>query len=187
VGLAVPEPGTLVYAGAPTFAFNLEAVQWFARDVLPLVSAAEPACRLRVTGTYEPVADVVPTGAHIEYTGHLADVRPAVAGAWVSIVPLQRGGGTRLKVLESLALGTPVVSTSKGIEGLDLVPGEEVLVADDAGAFSDCVTRVLHDAALRTRLSVAGRAAVEQRHDWRPIATRFTDLVAHLAARRATA
>ncbi|HEY5014161.1 MAG TPA: glycosyltransferase, partial [Acidimicrobiia bacterium] len=102
---------------------------------------------------------------------------------WCTVVPLRRGGGTRLKVLESLALGTPVVSTAKGVEGLDLVPGREVLVADTAEAFAATVIDLMEDPLRRDALATAGRRAVEERYDWRPIARRFTDLVRGVEAR----
>jgi glycosyltransferase involved in cell wall biosynthesis len=184
MALAAPVPGTMVYAGSPTFQLNREAVQWFAGDVLARVCEQVPDCVLRVTGRTEPVATELPRGPHIEYTGHLDDVRPTIAGASVSVVPLQRGGGTRLKVLESLALGTPVVSTTKGIEGLDLVPGKEVLVADDADDFAAAVVEVLTKPDRRAELVRAGRRAVEDRYDWRPITQRFVDEVERLVESR---
>ncbi|MCU1429703.1 MAG: putative glycosyltransferase [Actinomycetia bacterium] len=183
-GVTPPTAATMIYAGSPTFALNREAVEWFASNVLPRVAARVDDCRLRVTGRYEPLVGELPVDDHIEYTGHLPDVHQAVAGSWLSVVPLQRGGGTRLKVLESLALGTPVVSTSKGVEGLDLVAGEEVLVADTAEAFAAAVLEVFADPARRDALAVAGRRAVEERYDWLPIARRFTDVVVEVATPR---
>jgi glycosyltransferase involved in cell wall biosynthesis len=185
MALAVPVPGAMVYAGSPTFELNREAVQWFAGRVLPLVCEQVPECLLRVTGRAAPVDGELPSGPRVEYTGHLDDVRPTIAGASVSIVPLQRGGGTRLKVLESLALGTPVVSTSKGVEGLDLVPGKEVLVADDPREFAAAVIEVLTNPERRADLVRAGRAAVEERYDWRPITERFVDEIERLIQARA--
>ncbi len=183
-GLATPVAGTMIYAGSPTFDLNLEAVQWFARHVLPTVAAQVPGARLRVTGRYEPVVERLPTDPRIEYTGQLPDVRPAIAAAAVSVVPLQRGAGTRLKVLESMALGTPVVSTPKGVEGLDLVAGKEVLVADTPSGFARAVLDVLDDADRRAELAVAGRRAVEQRYDWGPITEAFVDEVERLVRAR---
>lgn len=179
VGLAEAERDTMVYAGAPTFGANLEAVRWFAAEVLPAVRASRPGARFVVTGRVDSLPpESLPVASGLTYAGYLDDVRPAIASSWCSVIPLRRGGGTRLKVLESLALGTPVVSTSKGVEGLDLVPGEEVLVADTAEAFAATVIDLMQDAPRRAALAVAGRRAVEERYDWQPIARRFTDLVA---------
>jgi glycosyltransferase involved in cell wall biosynthesis len=180
-----PRPGTLIYPGAPTFFFNLEAVRWFADDVLPIVRAARPDVCLRVTGRTDSLPrGALPEAPGIDYTGYLDDIRPTVASSWCTVVPLRRGGGTRLKVLESMALGTPVVSTSKGIEGLDLVVGEEVVVADTADEFAAAVVALLSDPGRRAALSEAGRRAVETRHDWRPIAQNFVDVVQSVTTRR---
>ena len=89
-------------------------------------------------------------------TGNLPDVRPAIAGSAVCVVPLRIGGGTRLKILQAMALGTPVVSTSKGAEGLDVTPGRDILIGDTPDAFAAQVVRLLNDAALADTLS-AGR------------------------------
>jgi glycosyltransferase involved in cell wall biosynthesis len=181
VGLGEVERDTMVYAGAPTFGANLEAVRWFAAEVLPAVRATRPHARLVVTGRVDSLPpESLPVASGLAYAGYLDDVRPAIASSWCSVVPLRRGGGTRLKVLESLALGTPVVSTTKGVEGLDLVPGEEVLVADTAEAFAATVIDLMRDPQRREALAIAGRRAVEERHDWRPIARRFTDVVAEM-------
>ncbi|NJN94931.1 MAG: glycosyltransferase [Anaerolineales bacterium] len=95
----------------------------------------------------------------------------------MTIVPLRIGGGTRLKILESLALGTPVIATRKGAEGLDLVPGRDLLVADDPAGFAAAVVRILGDAELRAQLSHNGRQAVEARYDWRMIGQHFNDFI----------
>jgi len=104
-------------------------------------------------------------------------VRPLVAEAWACVTPIRQGGGSRLKILEAMALGTPVVSTAKGAEGLDLTPGEEILIADGPAEFAAQVVRLLGDAGLRARLAVHGRRAVEARYDWRAIGAQFVDLV----------
>jgi glycosyltransferase involved in cell wall biosynthesis len=181
-GLATPEVDVMVYSGAPTFGANREAVQWFASDVLPLLRAQRPEARLVVTGRVDTLPpESLPQAAGLSYSGYLEDVRPAIAGAWCTVVPLRRGGGTRLKVLESLALGTPVVSTAKGVEGLDLVAGKEVVVADSADGFANALVELMADPARRHALAAAGRQAVEARYDWKPIAARFTSLVGELS------
>ncbi len=102
-GLA-PEADTLIYSGALTYSANLDAVAFFLQEVLPLIRAQRPNVRLWVTGKIEGVpVDRLPNKEHVVFTGYLDDIRPAVARAWVSLVPLRIGGGTRLKILESLA------------------------------------------------------------------------------------
>jgi glycosyltransferase involved in cell wall biosynthesis len=107
-----------------------------------------------------------------------------VARAWCEVVPLREGSGTRLKVLEALALGTPVVSTSKGIEGLALEHERHVLVADTPESFADATLRVLAQPELRARLSEAGRCRVAELYDWRVIGERMNDLINEVAERR---
>jgi glycosyltransferase involved in cell wall biosynthesis len=100
----------------------------------------------------------------------------------VSVVPLRQGGGTRLKILESLAMGTPVVSTAKGAEGLDLVAERDLLIADAPDAFAAAVLRLLGDPALRERLGANGRREVVARYDWQVIGRTLCEFVDQLAA-----
>jgi glycosyltransferase involved in cell wall biosynthesis len=99
------------------------------------------------------------------------------------VVPLRVGGGTRLKILEALALGTPVISSSKGAEGLDLVAGRDLLIADEPADFAAAVLRLLHEPALREMLSRNGRRAVEAAYDWPIIGQRFNDFIGMVSAR----
>ncbi|MDQ1519237.1 MAG: polysaccharide biosynthesis protein PslH [Actinomycetota bacterium] len=179
------EPDTIIHAGPIAFYANREAVDWFAQQVLPAVRATRPDARLLVTGRTGSAGDL-PEGPGVEYTGYIEDIRPAIGAAWLSVVPLRRGGGTRLKILESLALGTPVVSTSKGVEGLGLVAGREVLVADTASDFARATVGLLRDPDARAELRAAGRSAVETRYGWGPIVASFVDLVEELIRRRET-
>lgn len=161
-----PHADLLIYPGALSFAPNLEAVTFFAREILPIIRAQRPNTRLVVTGAAEPaqIGDLAGVPGLI-FAGRLPDVRPAVAGAWAEVVPLRSGSGTRLKVLEALALGTPVISTRKGAEGLDMVDGRDLLLADSPAEFAAATLRVLTSPALRHELSAQGRQAVA-RFDW---------------------
>ena len=105
----------------------------------------------------------------VRVTGQVKDVRDYMATARALIVPLRSGGGTRLKILEGLSFGVPTVSTSIGAEGLDLVPGEHLLIADEPRSFADAVLAILDDAALRARLRASGRQFVEEHYDWRVV------------------
>jgi len=119
----------------------------------------------------------------VEFTGYVQDIRPIVAGSAVCVVPLRQGGGTRLKILEAMALGTAVVSTSKGAEGLDVMDGVHLLIADDPAAFASATRSLLQDAGLRDRLVTNARRLVEERYDWREIGGRFVSLVEGTVAR----
>jgi glycosyltransferase involved in cell wall biosynthesis len=172
-----PEPDTLIYPGALSYDANFDAVAYFLQAIWPRVRAARPATRLRVTGRATPAQiQALPPAEGVEFTGYLDDVRPAVAGAWAEVVPLRKGGGTRLKVLEAMALGTPVVATSKGAEGLDLRHGQELLVADAPDAFADQTLRLLESPALRDELAWRGRQAAA-RYDWRLSVERLEQLL----------
>jgi len=119
----------------------------------------------------------LPLGSGAELTGYLDDIRPAVAQSWACVVPLRVGGGTRLKILEAMALGTPVISTSKGAEGLDVTHEENVLIADSPNDFAQAVLRVLEDKTLRTKLSANGRRLVEERYSWKMCASQLEQLL----------
>ncbi len=165
-----PERDTLIYNGALTYEANFDAVAYFLQDIFPLVRARRPHVHLRVTGKTEGVPlERLPPGAGLTLTGYLDDIRPAVARAWMTVVPLRKGGGTRLKILESLALGTPVVTTSKGAEGLDLQDGQHLLIADTPRDFAAAVIRLLEDPALRSRLAENGRRRVNALYDWEKV------------------
>ena len=161
-----PEPDTLVYPGPISYDANFDAVAHFLNAILPLIRRERPSARLRVTGraTREQIR-ALPPSEGVEFTGYLDDVRPTVAGAWAEVVPLRKGGGTRLKVLEALALGTPVISTPKGVEGLELRPGHDLLVADTPEEFARQTLRLLVSPDLRAELAARGREAA-QRYDW---------------------
>jgi len=173
-----PEPDALVYAGALTYGPNYDAVDYFVREVLPLVQAERPGVKLFVTGQTNGVSiDVLRQNPAVHFTGYLDDIRPRIARSWASIVPLRVGGGTRLKILESLALGTPVVSTTKGAEGLALRPDREIIVADDPAGLASAILRLLQDPPLREKLSCAGRKVVETKYDWQIIGRNFSDFI----------
>lgn len=181
---ATPQPGTLIYSGALSYFANYDAVYYFLTEIFPLILAQAPATRLLITGSTEGVAlDQLPQTPNVHFTGYLESVWPAVAGSWVSVVPLRLGGGTRLKVLESLALGTPVVATTKGVEGLDLRADEEIMVGAAPRSFADKTLSLLNDANLRQQLSMQGRRAVT-RYDWASIGRHFNHLLAEASARR---
>jgi glycosyltransferase involved in cell wall biosynthesis len=163
------EPDTLVFPGALTYEANCEAIRFFLREIFPPIRQARPQATLYITGRTDGVdLSRLPLGEGVVLTGYLPDVRPRVARSAVCIAPLTLGGGTRIKILEAMALGTPVVATSKGAEGLEVTPGRDLLIADDPAGFAEAVVRVLASAELRASLSAAGRRVAE-RYDWRAI------------------
>jgi len=177
-----PAPGSIIYAGSVTYAPNHDAVRYFVEQILPAVRSAMPDAVLTVTGRTDGVSlDGLHRADGVRFAGMLDDIRTAIAQSWLSVAPILSGGGTRLKILESLALGTPVVSTSKGVEGLGLEHERHVLIADDAPAFAGSVVRLLGDPELRRRLGDEGRREVARRYDWERIGAAFCSLVERVA------
>lgn len=162
-----PEPGALIYSGALTYEANFDAMEFFLNDIFPIITDEEHDVILRITGDYINVPiNSLPLNNKVELTGYLDDIRPALAKSWGCVVPLRKGGGTRLKILEAMALGTPVISTSKGAEGLEVIHEQNILIADNPDDFVRAVLRLLRDKDLRAKLSVNGRQLVEKLYSW---------------------
>jgi len=174
----VQTPPTLVFTGKMDYRPNVDAILWFAQEVLPLIRAQKSDVRLQVVGMTPHRRLFALEGVPgIEMTGTVEDVRPYVYRAAVYVVPLRVGGGTRFKVLEALASGKPLVSTSLGVEGLGLQDGRELLIADEPYAFAYAVLRLLDDQAggseLCGTLAAAGRRFVESQFAWEQIVPRL--------------
>jgi glycosyltransferase involved in cell wall biosynthesis len=178
LGLAKPQINTLIYNGALTFSANYDAMHFFLTEIWPLIHSVIPHVRLKITGRTIGVNLLgLPLDDRVTLTGYLEDIRPAVAGSWACIVPLRVGGGTRLKILEAMALGTPVVSTSKGAEGLIVNPGLDILIADSPTEFADQVVRLMRDPKLHDRISQNGRQLVEKHYGWDVLGQKFTQML----------
>jgi glycosyltransferase involved in cell wall biosynthesis len=178
-----PSEGTLVFCGALTYSPNLDALQLFLREVLPTIHRSKPDVVLRVTGSTTGVnRELLPWHSGVHYTGYVPDIRPVVARSWATVVPLRTGGGTRLKILESMALGTPVVSTKKGAEGLEVTHGDDILLADDPQTFARRTVDLLQSLDLRGRLASGGRRLVESRYNWQIVGQELRALVEQVVA-----
>lgn len=176
--LAEPQPNTLVFSGALTYHANYEAMRFFLSQVYPLIQTSRPDVKLRITGAADGVdMQSLHLDESVTLTGFVEDVRQEIAGAWISVVPIRSGGGTRLKILEAMALGTPVVSTPKGAEGINAHDCEHLLLADDPAAFACCTVELLDNPDLRRRLASNARRLVETHYDWNIIGARFVDLI----------
>jgi glycosyltransferase involved in cell wall biosynthesis len=176
-----PKLYSLIYSGAVTYSANYDAVSYFIRDVLPLVRARAPQTVFTVTGDTGKV-DVSDLAAKpgVTFSGYLPSVAPAVQSSWAMVTPLRFGGGTRLKILEAMALGTTVISTAKGVEGLNVRSGTELLIADTPAEIADAVCDLFASPERRAQLAAAGRALVEREYDWGIITGRLADLVSTL-------
>lgn len=169
----------LVLTGTIAYHPNLDGVRYFLRDIWPRISIQHPEVRVSIVGLTNPAAERL-IGHHVgvTLTGWVPDVRPYAARAKVFIVPLRIGGGTRLKILEAFAQGVPVVSTSIGCSGLDVIHGEHLLIADEPAAFAEAVSRLLTDRRLWERLARNGRQLATERYDWAILADRLDQVYA---------
>ena len=170
-------PAHLIYIGSMDWYPNEDAVAFFADEVLPSIQDKVPDVQFSIVGG-NPSARVQKLGARagVVVTGRVPEIKPYFAEATVFVVPLRIGSGTRLKILEALAMGKAIVSTTVGAEGLDLKDGEEIFIADEPAIFADAVTRLLTDASLRRRIGENGRARVEKDYDWRSIGAKLHTL-----------
>ncbi len=174
-GLCQPEPASLVFNGSLTYSANLDAMDFFLSEIFPLIRARLPEAHLRITGNTAGVStEKFSTIQNVTLTGYLNDVRSVVAESWACVVPLREGGGTRLKILESMALGTPVVTTTKGSEGLDVEAGKHVLIADHPVDFAENTLRILQDRQLRIQLVSNAYQLVKEKYDWVTIGKHFS-------------
>jgi glycosyltransferase involved in cell wall biosynthesis len=150
---------------------NVDAVLWFCEGVLPTVQRRCPAAHLYVVGKDpHPRLAGLARMPGVTLTGYVDDVRPYIAAATVYIVPLLTGGGTRLKVLEAMAMGKALVSTRLGCEGIPAAPGRDLELADGADQFAERVVTLLSDESRRLALGRAARSFVERHFDWHAVA-----------------
>ena len=171
---ARPPRFDLVFSGTFAYRPNIDAARWFTDAVWPRLRARRRELRLALVGR-DPTPEVTRL-VHREgvaVTGSVADDRPYFAGATVYILPMRYGGGVRLKLLNALAMGCAVVTTSAGGEGVPLRDGEHLLVADGEEPFAAAIERLLDDPDLRARLGAAGRAFVREHYDWAGIVARL--------------
>ena len=157
----------LLFTGKMDFRPNIDAVLWFGRQVLPLIQAKRPQTTLAIVGQ-NPHArlNVLRHSPGVTITGYVDDIRPYLAGAMVYVAPLRVGGGTRLKLLEAMAMGKAIVSTSVGAEGFPIVNGQEMILADEPEAFAQEVLDLLENPGRRIQLALTGKAFVQANYGW---------------------
>ena len=161
------DPLTVLYQGGMDWYPNRDALEYFVRQIFPLVQKEVPGVRLIAAGR-NPAPEFRARFADVpalEFTGTVPDLRPIIARAAVCVVPLRIGSGTRLKILEGGAMGKAMVSTTIGAEGLEFEAGSEILIADDPQQFSRDVVDLLHDPAKRQALGEAARRKVVAQYD----------------------
>jgi glycosyltransferase involved in cell wall biosynthesis len=165
----VEDPRHILHIGTMYWPPNIDAVKWFVDQIYPLIRQSRADVQFDVVGA-RPPADLMALNdaqVGINVTGYVEDPAPYQRRAAVMIVPLLAGGGMRVKILNALAEGIPIVSTTLGCEGIHVTDGENILTADEPGDFATAVLRVLNDRRLARRLARNGRRLAETEYDYR--------------------
>ena len=167
-----PEPDSLLFLGSLDWQPNRDALQYLLREILPKIQATNPRAKLRIVGRQpaSKLREQVEGLSGVEWVGEVPDIRPHFSRAAVVLVPLRIGGGSRIKILESMSMGKAVVATQIGAEGLDVVPGVHCLIADSPADFSQSVAQLLDDPERAVNLGRKGRELVLLQYDWGRVA-----------------
>jgi glycosyltransferase involved in cell wall biosynthesis len=160
---------TILFVGSMDYHANIDAVIWFSRTVWPEIARNHPDLQFTIVGR-DPAPEVRALESdRIHVTGTVEDVRPFYASALAAIAPIRSGSGTRLKILEAMAAGVPVVSTRLGAEGIEVEDGVHLLLADTGSEIAAAVHRIASSEEMRSRLSQAARGLVRGVYDWSAI------------------
>jgi glycosyltransferase involved in cell wall biosynthesis len=163
-----PEPDgrTVVFFGLLSYVPNVDGVIHFIQDIWPRIAEAHPEARCKIIGARPPPSLLALAGPRVELTGFVADLRPHLAAAAAVVVPLRLGGGTRLKIVEAMAMGKAIVSTTLGAEGITAVPGHDLLIEDQPAGFADAVNHLLTDPGLAARIGKSARRLAVEQYAW---------------------
>ena len=171
----------IIFVGSMDYHANIDAAVNFARNVWPILHDKKPELTFTIVGRDPaPTVRELSSIAGLEVTGSVEDVRPFYHEAIAAVVPLRVGGGSRLKILEAMAAGVPVVSTTIGAEGLKVGDGENILLADNDQDLVDKIVSVIDDENLRTRLVAAAHALIAERYDWSKLGVTLTSVYTKL-------
>ncbi|WAC19630.1 glycosyltransferase [Luteolibacter sp. SL250] len=166
------------FLGSMDWMANIQAVEFFVAEAYPVIKRAIPGVRFMVIGRNPPesIRKLALNDESIMVTGSVDDVRPYLKMCDLMVVPLLAGGGTRIKILEAMAMGVPVVSTTIGAEGLDLESGVHLEIADGAGPLAACTAELLLDDRRRQALADAAHARVVRENGWKSVVDEFLRL-----------
>jgi glycosyltransferase involved in cell wall biosynthesis len=181
---AAPEPDTVIFFGAHNYFPNADGLRFLFAEIWPLVLAARPSARLRIVGPSPPADIVALQPPNVTFEGYVTDIVAEVGRAAIAIAPLRIGGGTRLKIVEAMALARPVVATSIGAEGIAVQHDRDLLLADTPRDFADAVLRLLAQPAEAATLGLRGRRLVEEVYGWDASAAGLENLLEQLIERR---
>lgn len=177
-----PVPGcetpSLIYAGGMNMFANCDAVLYFIQEIWPIIKASRPDVLFFAVGQDPPPAliDIAKKDSSVKITGFVTDVRPYISRASVYVVPLRVGGGTRLKVLDAMAMGKAIVSTSIGCEGINVSDGNNILLADAPHVFAEKVVNILNDRTLMLKLGNEARNSVVENYSWTKIGKKLQNV-----------
>lgn len=173
-----PEP-TILLMGTMHYYPNIDAVRWYMKSMHEPLLAAMPNLRVLIVG-HQPPEEILALAKRpeITVTGSVPDVRPYMARSWVQAVPLRLGGGTRLKIVESMAAGLPVISTSVGAQGLEVRSGLQMVLADEPDDFVRKLVALLQDRDGRERMARAARSYVQSHYSWQMLGGKFAGFCA---------
>jgi polysaccharide biosynthesis protein PslH len=167
---------TVLFTGTMNYSPNAEAMLYFVGEIWPLIQERIPDAVLQIVG-HSPPLEITKLAqvSNVDVLGSVPDVRSYLVSAQVVVAPLRIGGGTRLKILEAMAMARAVVSTSLGCEGLDVQHGRHLLVADDPAAFAECVCDLLTNPTRRAEIGQEGCQLVHESYDWRTLGLRMEE------------
>jgi polysaccharide biosynthesis protein PslH len=176
---------TVVFFGLLSTFPNIDGVLFFLRVIWPRIAAERPQARCKIIGARPPASVAQLAGPRVEITGFVEDLRPHLAAAAALVVPLRLGSGTRLKIVEGMAMGRPIVSTTLGAQGIEAVPERDLLIADEPSEFASAVVRLLDDAVLADRLGRSARRLAVERYSWSAAALTLESFFGEIIAARA--
>jgi glycosyltransferase involved in cell wall biosynthesis len=176
----------VVFFGLMSYVPNSDGIGHFLQSIWPRIAESMPDARCKIVGGNPPPSLRAMAGPRVEVTGFVPDLRPHLAEAAVVVVPLRLGGGTRLKIVEAMAMGKAIVSTSLGAEGIEAIPERDLLIEDDPTAFADAVIRLLSDLNLAARIGQSARALAVSRYSWSGAARKLEDFHADILAHHAS-
>ena len=176
----------LVFTGSMDWLPNIDSIRFFAQSILPIIKETVPEVTLTVVGR-NPSPELLKLAdldRSIIVTGRVEDVRPYIESAAIYVVPLRIGGGTRLKIYESMAMGKPVVSTTIGAEGLPVTAGKDILIADTAADFAASIIYLLQNPKISREIAATAEAKVREKFGWPTVAKRFSEICEKTVARK---
>jgi glycosyltransferase involved in cell wall biosynthesis len=176
------DPPIVLFTGSMDWEPNIDAMEYFSREIWPRVLATFPNAHFQIVGRNPDARVRRLASPSVEVTGTVASIAHYLQQATVVVIPLRIAGGTRLKIFEAMAMGKVLVSTSIGAEGLDVTNGRDLILADDAQSFAESIVRLLRTPALRRNYEQAA-ADLAARYDWSEIALRFAEVLREVAER----